>query len=163
MAVGPQRCPLPVVRCPWVVLLAAALGCRAAPQVTGTYDLVGVNGRRLPVQAGHISQGTSELVGGSLTLNPDGSYSYRLRFHVQQLDRDYADSALQGGTYTRRMSTVTFQAPGGNMSGQLAGSTLALTMGGWTYLFRKPALDGDPPADTNCVADRLGLPCRPSP
>ncbi len=121
----------------WTTLLVLGLGCRGAPQVTGTYELVGANGRRLPVPAGHMPQGSSEMVGGSLTLNPDGTYSYRLLFHVQQLDRDYADSALQGGTYTRRMSTVTFRAPGGNMSGQLAGSTLALTMGGWTYLFRK--------------------------
>lgn len=120
-------------------LLVLGLGCRGAPQVTGTYELVGANGRRLPVPAGRIQQGSSEMVGGSLTLNPDGTYSYRLLFHVQQLDRGYADSALQGGTYSRRMSTVTFQAPGGNMSGQLAGSILTLKMGDWTYLFRKPA------------------------
>ncbi len=118
-------------------MMAAWLACRGAPQVTGRYELVGANGRRLPVPAGRIQQGSSEMVGGSLTLNPDGTYSYRLLFHVQQLDRDYADSAVRGGTYTRRMSTVTFQAPGGIMSGQLAGSALTLKMGDWTYLFRK--------------------------
>lgn len=140
------------IRCPrgpgwfrWgVILLAAALACRAAPQITGTYQLAGVNGRALPVQGGHVPGGTSQLVGGSLILNPDSTYVYRLRFQVQQADRDYADSALQSGRYERRMSALTFHAPGGNMSGQVAGSALQLSVGGWTYLFRKAA-EGTPP------------------
>jgi hypothetical protein len=145
-------------------MLVAVLGCRAAPQIAGTYELAGVNGRALPVQAGHVPDGTSQLVSGTLTLNPDGTFVYRLRFHIQQVDRFYRDSTLQAGTYSRRMATVTFHAPGGNLSGQVAGSALALNIGGWTYLFRKTApTGGDPPADTNCIADRLGLPCRPTP
>ncbi len=122
----------------WIAVLAACLGCQSAPQVTGTYQLYAVNGQRLPVRAGWISQGTSQLVAGSITLNPDGTYSHRLLFHVQQLDRDYTDSSLQGGSYALRMSTLTLRAPGGNMSAQVAGSFLTLTMGGWSYVFRKP-------------------------
>jgi hypothetical protein len=84
-------------------------------------------------------------MGGTLTLNPDSTFVYRLKFLIQQADRYWADSTLQGGTYTRRMATVTFHTPGGNLSGQIAGSALALNIGGWTYLFRKPAPSGNPP------------------
>lgn len=126
--------------------LLTVLGCRQAPQIAGTYELAGVNGRALPVQAGHVPGGTSQLVGGTLTLNPDSTFVYRLRFHVQQGDREYSDSTLQSGTYTRRLATVTFRAPGGNMSGQLAGTVLALSIANWTYLFRKAAPGANPPS-----------------
>jgi hypothetical protein len=128
-----------------LVLLAAVVACRAVPQIAGTYELAGVNGRALPVQAGHVPGGTSQLVSGTLTLSPDSTFVYRLRFHIQQADRFYGDSTLQSGTYSRRMATVTFHAPGGNLSGQVAGSAVALSIGGWTYLFRKPAPKGNPP------------------
>lgn len=131
-----------------VALLAVAAACRAAPQIAGTYQLAGVNGRALPVQAGHVPGGTSQLVSGTLTLNPDSSFTYRLRFHIQQADRFYADSTFQAGTYSRRMATLTFRTPGGNLSGQLAGSNLALSVGDWTYLFRRPAPGENPPGDT---------------
>lgn len=144
-----------------LLLLAALAGCRSPPRITGTYELAGVNGRALPVPAGRALRGTSELVSGSLTLNPDGSYSYRLGFHIQQPGRAYRDSTVRVGTYTLRMSTVTFHAPGGDMSGQLAGTAMVLTMGGWRYLFRKVAPDGDSPADTTCVASPAGVPCNP--
>lgn len=134
----------PATRCPWVALLVLALGCRQVPQITGTYQLAGVNGRALPVQAGHVPGGTSQLVSGSLTLNPDSTYVHRLRFQVHQGDRDYPDSTLQTGDYSRRMSTLTFHTPGGNMSGQVAGTALQLSIGGWTYLFRKAAATKTP-------------------
>jgi len=120
-----------------MLAVLACVACRQVPQIAGTYDLAGVNGRALPVQAGHVPDGTSQLVSGTLTLNPDSTFVYRLRFHVQQADRYYADSTLQSGTYTRRLATVTFRTPGGNISGQLAGTALALTIANWTYLFRK--------------------------
>ena len=122
------------------------IACRAAPQIAGTYQLTGVNGRALPVPAGHIPGGTSHLVSGTLTLNPDSTFVYRLRFHVQQADRDYADSSLQSGTYTRRLATLTLRTPGGNLSAQVAGTALALTIANWTYLFRKAAPGAGPPS-----------------
>lgn len=132
-------------RYPAAAALAVMLGCRAVPQIDGTYQLAGVNGRALPVQAGHVPGGTSQLVSGTLTLSPDSTFLYTLRFHIQQADRFYPDSARQGGTYTRRMSSVTFHTPGGNLSGQVAGTALSLTVGNWTYLFRKAASEASPP------------------
>ncbi|OGU29670.1 MAG: hypothetical protein A3K13_03150 [Gemmatimonadetes bacterium RIFCSPLOWO2_12_FULL_68_9] len=121
-----------------VVLLAAFTGCRSVPEITGTYDLVAVNGARLPVRAGRMAQGSSELTGGSVALNPDGTYRQRLLFRVQtQARAEYADSAVTVGTYERRMSTVRLHAPGGDMSAQLAGPLLTVSLGGWTYAFRK--------------------------
>ena len=127
-----------------MLAVLACVACRKMPQIAGTYELAGVNGRALPVQAGHVPDGTSQLVSGTLTLNPDSTFVYRLRFHVQQADRYYADSTLQSGTYTRRLATVTFRTPGGNMSAQLAGTALALTIANWTYLFRKAPATGSP-------------------
>lgn len=116
------------------LFVVALAGCRSAPQITGTYELVGANGKRLPVPAG---QGQSELIGGSLSLNPDGTYSYRLLLHIKQPGQDFADSTVKGGTYTHRMNMVTLEAPGGNTTAQIAGSALSVKLGTWTYLFRK--------------------------
>lgn len=130
-----MRCRLSAVG---VVLLAASAGCRSVPEITGTYDLIAVNGARLPVRAGRMAQGSSELTGGSMALNPDGTYRYRLLFRVQSQARDeYVDSAVNLGTYERRMSTVRLHAPGGDMTAQLAGPQLTVSLGGWTYVYRK--------------------------
>lgn len=121
-------------------LLLALAGCRSAPEITGTYDLLTVNGVRLPVRAGWVAQGSSELIRGSMELNPDGSYRYGLVFRVRSPARgEYLDSSVTTGTYERRLSTVRLHAPGGDMAAQLALPTLSLTHGGWTYLFRKAA------------------------
>lgn len=120
------------------LLLVAIAGCRSAPQITGTYDLIGANGARLPVRAGWVPQASSELTGGSLTLNPDGTYRQRLVFLVHSQARgDYADSSVHVGTYQLRMSTVRMHTPGGDQSAQLAGPMLQLSLGAWTYVFRK--------------------------
>ena len=123
----------------WAAVLLAGLGaaCRRAVTITGTYELVAVNGARLPVQAARTSQAEAEIVGGSLTLNPDGSYAQRLLFQVRRLKQSYPDSAVRTGTYERRLSTITFRAPGGNVTGQLAGPAIAVKLDGWTYTFRK--------------------------
>lgn len=120
------------------VLLVACTACMSGPTITGTYDLLAVNGARLPVRAGRVAQGSSELAGGSMALNPDGTYRQRLLFRVQSQARDeYVDSTVSVGTYERRMSTVRLHAPGGDMAAQLAGPLLTVSLGGWTYVYRK--------------------------
>ncbi len=128
----------------WAAALLAGLAaaCQRAVTVTGSYELMAVNGARLPVQAARTSQAEAEIVGGSLTLNPDGTYAQRLLFQVRRLKQSYPDSAVRTGTYERRLSTITFHAPGGNVTGQLAGPVIAVKLDGWTYTFRKAA----PPA-----------------
>ncbi|MBI2401788.1 MAG: hypothetical protein HYV20_03420 [Gemmatimonadetes bacterium] len=121
-----------------LLLLAALAGCRSVPQITGTYELRAVNGAPLPVRAGWVAQGSSELTGGSMTLNPDGTYRHRLAFRVRSQARgEYVDSSVNVGTYERRLSTIRFHAPGGDMAAQLAGPNLALSLGGWSYVFRR--------------------------
>jgi len=120
------------------LLLAAVASCRSAPDITGSYDLLGVNGARLPVRAGWVAQGTSELTGGSMELHPDGTYRYRLLFRVQSPVRaEYVDSSVSSGTYERRMGTIRLHAPGGDLTAQLGGTALSLSQGGWNYVFRK--------------------------
>lgn len=128
----------------WAAALLASLGaaCQRAATITGTYELIAVNGARLPVQAARTGQAEAQIVGGSLSLNPDGTYAQRLVFQIRRLKQSYPDSVLRAGTYERRLSTITFHAPGGNVTGQLAGPVIAVKLDGWTYTFRKAA----PPA-----------------
>lgn len=119
-------------------LLAVLAACTSAPDITGTYDLRAVNGVALPVRAGWVAQGSSRLTAGSVTLNPDGTYRYRLIFQVVAPGRgEYLDSSVTAGTYDRRMSTLRLHAPGGDLAAQLAGPVLSLKLSGWSYLFRK--------------------------
>lgn len=123
---------------PGHLLLLACTACMSAPQITGTYELRAVNGAPLPVRAGWVAQGSSELTAGSMTLNSDGTYRHLLLFRVRSQARgEYADSAVNVGTYERRMSTIRMHAPGGDMAAQLAGPVLTLSLGGWNYVFRK--------------------------
>jgi hypothetical protein len=118
--------------------LALLVACSSPPDITGTYDLRAVNGVALPVRAGWVAQGSSQLTAGSVTLNPDGTYRYRLIFQVVAPGRgEYLDSSVTAGTYDLRMSTVRLHTAGGDMAAQLAGTALALSVGGWNYLFRK--------------------------
>ena len=120
------------------IVLTVLAACASAPEVTGTYDLRAVNGVALPVRAGWVAQGSSQLTAGSVTLNPDGTYRYRLIFQVQAPGREeYLDSSVATGTYDRRMNTLRLHTRGGDMAAQLAGTALALSVGGWNYLFRK--------------------------
>lgn len=146
----PSRRGTPAAAGLLVAVLLAGWGgaaCQRSVAITGTYELVAINGARLPVQAARTSQAEAEIVGGSLTLNPDGSYAQRLLFQVRRLKQSYPDSAVRAGTYERRLSTITFHAPGGNVTGQLAGPVIAVKLDGWTYTFRKagPSAGGTEP------------------
>jgi hypothetical protein len=122
----------------WILLAAPGVaGCRQPVALAGTYQLVAVNGASLPVQAARTSQAEAQIVGGSLTLNPEGTYTQRLLFQVRRLKETYPDSVVRTGTYVRRLNTITFQALGGNVTGQLAGPVIAVKLDGWTYTFRK--------------------------
>jgi len=120
------------------IALAAVAGCRSAPDISGTYELIGVNGTRLPVRAGWVAQGSSELTAGALDLNPNGTYRYRLLFRVRSPARaEYMDSSVTTGTYEQRMSTIRLHALGGDLTAQLGGTAISLSQGGWNYVFRK--------------------------
>jgi hypothetical protein len=121
-------------------LLLVGVGCRFTPEITGTYELRAINQQALPFQGGAVSGNWIEITGGTLALHPDGTYERRLRYDTHNGRAVNPDSTVQSGTYERRMSTIVMHTPGGDETADLAGTALVMTIRGWHYLFRKPAL-----------------------
>jgi hypothetical protein len=121
-----------------VLLLAAA--CRAAPKVTGSYELRAINQQPLPFKGGAVSGTWIEVTGGALALHPDGTYERRLLLTTHAGRAEHPDSTIQTGTYVLRMSTVVMHTAGGDETADLVGNALVMSIRGWRYLFRKPAI-----------------------
>ena len=110
------------------------------PAITGSYELRAVNQQPLPFQGGAVAGTWIEVTGGTLVLHPDGTYERRLVFISHTGRAAQADSTIRSGTYERRMSTIVMHAPGGDESADLVGPAIVMTIRGWRYLFRKPAV-----------------------
>ena len=122
------------------VLLLAGAACRSTPKVTGSYELRAVNQQALPFRGGTVSGTWNEVTGGALVLNPDGTYKRRLLFTSHSGPASHPDSTIQSGTYERRMSTIVLHTAGGDETADLVGNAIVMTIRGWRYLFRKPAI-----------------------
>lgn len=118
-------------------LLGLTLACTSRPTVTGTYQLRTVNGERLPVRAGSHSRGSAQIVGGSVALNPGGTYKHRLLFRVGYDTITYADSAVNSGRYVPEGSTILLETPAGSMRSRLSQDVLVVDVEGWRYEYRR--------------------------
>jgi hypothetical protein len=130
-------CRLSVTRVGVAALLVVP-ACRSVPRVTGSYELQAVNHQALPYEGAAVGGTWIEVTGGSVLLNPDGTFRRRLIYQAHTGDALHTDSTVQTGKYERRMSTVVMHVAGGDESADLAGPTLTMTIRGWSYLFRKP-------------------------
>ncbi len=80
----------------------AVLACGAA--VSGTYQLVSINGMELPATIG-----TYTLTSGSLTLTSDSTFTYTGTFHEADGDPETENDS---GTFTLDESNVIHFTPG---------------------------------------------------
>jgi hypothetical protein len=120
-------------------LLLAGAAC-SSPRITGSYELRAVNQHPLPFRGGAVSGTWIEVTGGALALHPDGTYERRLLFTSHAGQAEHPDSTIQRGNYERRMSTIVLHTPGGDETADLVGSAVVMSIRGWRYLFRKPAI-----------------------
>lgn len=128
---------------PLVGLLGIALAC-TSPAGTGTYELWTVNGERLPVRAGSHLRGGAQIVGGSVTLSPNGSYQHRILLQVRYDTLSYADSAVNVGRYETDGPAILLKTPAGGMRGQLSDGILTMDVEGWRYRYRLVRADTRP-------------------
>lgn len=134
----PDKHMLPAIPLNTVILalVGVAMACTSRAGVTRTYDLRSVNGQSLPVRASFHSRGSAEIVGGSITLNADGSYQNRLGFRVRYDTLTYADSAVHAGRYVTKGRAIRLDAPSGSMPGHLSDGSLTIDLEGWQYGYR---------------------------
>ena len=141
------------------VTLCVAMACAPDPDVAGTYQLRGVSGEALPVWASEHPRGASEIIAGSLILNPDGSYQRRLLLRVQYDTLRYTDSLVERGRYTHDAGAIVLQTGAGDMDARLVGADLTIDLHGWLYQYHRLAADhgasgvAQPPNPAN-AADR---------
>jgi hypothetical protein len=116
-------------------LFVAAMACSSPVAVPGTYELRAVNGTRLPVRASSHSRGSADIVGGSITLNTDGSYRRRQIFRVRFDTLTYTDSAVHVGRYVPKGATFLLETPSGSMHGRVSDARLTVDLEGWRYQY----------------------------
>jgi hypothetical protein len=106
----------------------------AASDSAGTYNLVTLNGNKLPFTPPHEG-GAPEVQSGTLTLNADGTHTSTTTLKVpsgQVASRDVT------GTYTREGSKFTMQWKGaGTTTATLEGGTLTMNNEGNLFAYRK--------------------------
>lgn len=118
------------------LILCLEIGCASPPRILGRYELRAVNRDTLPARVTDHPQGAAEIVAGSVTLKPDGSYDHRMLFRVRHEARWYADSAVSSGRYTMQDGAVLLRTATGDMPAQLAAGNLTIDLSGWTYHYR---------------------------
>ena len=104
---------------------------------SGVYELRTVKGERLPMRASSHPLGEAHIVGGSVTLNSDGSYQHRIVFRVRDDTLTYADSAVERGRYVSRGAAVDLQTRTGDLRAVIVGDTLAYDLHGWRYEYAR--------------------------
>ena len=114
--------------------------------VTGSYTLQSFNGKQVPVTVSDNGTTRAELLGGTLALNANSSYteSVTVRETVTGLS-PATQTTTCSGTWTQASNTVSFtEAPSvtGGCGGSYAGmftneNTLSLTLGGGTLVYTK--------------------------
>jgi hypothetical protein len=109
-----------------------ATGPNAPATVAGSYTLRTVNGNALPVILSQDAQQKAELLGGSVTLNSNNTWSGTLSVRVTDLTSGVAQTgdAPLGGTYSMSSGALTLtDATNDNaqLSGTISGNTLTIT------------------------------------
>jgi hypothetical protein len=131
------------------MLLAAAIGLVPAAcgdgttnpslRLQGTYVLERVNGGALPFLAEQIGSSRLDIIGGTLILRADGSYSGAVTSRQTDGVTPLTFSQQSTGTFTVAASQVTFKESdtGSIYGGVLNGTRLIATRNGVTFDFVK--------------------------
>jgi hypothetical protein len=129
-----QLCLLPLL------MVAVGAGCRQEAKVaadtnpTGTYNLVSVDGNKVPCTLQH--EGASPTIkSGTFTINADGTCSSKVVFSMPS----GGDSSREvKATYTRQGSKLTMQWEGaGTTTGTVEGDTFTMNNEGMIFAYRK--------------------------
>jgi hypothetical protein len=107
---------------------------QAAPDITGTYTLVAVNGDNVPATITHDDVSIT-IRGGSFVINAAATCVSRMVIlapNGQEVTREVA------GTYTRNGSKLTIQWQGAGVTeGEADGKTFTMDNAGMVLTFRK--------------------------
>jgi hypothetical protein len=125
-----------LVYCFVSVLGVAVSACtrQEAPDISGVYALVSVDGKTMPATLSH--QGVSlQVRSGTFTINADGTCASKTVFAPSsgpEVEREVA------ATYTKDGSTLTMQWEGaGSTSGTLDGDTFTMDNEGIVFVYKK--------------------------
>jgi hypothetical protein len=104
------------------------------PDITGSYEIVSINGAPLPFTVTHEGPGI-KVSSGTFTIRPDGTCSGHSAF---VLPSGEAQSREVSATYTRDGSKLTIQWQGaGVTTGTVEGDTFTMENEGQVLLYRK--------------------------
>jgi hypothetical protein len=121
------------------------LGCNTGPQqdpAVGQYVLKTVNGITLPANLGVAGGKTTQVVTGSVFIDPDGGYQKLMYLQLTQTGTATTQEDMDTGRWRRSGSSLTFtvstsSSGGGGYAGSLSGSTLTLTQSGIIGVYEK--------------------------
>ena len=124
-----------IVALTWIVPTAARQASSPKPvDITGTYKLVTIDGRKLPTAVGHDADPGPTVTAGSLTLNSDGTFASSITLVAPNGD---PVTAQRKGTYSRSEATLDLAWDGaGHTKATTDAAKLTMTNEGlnWGYV-----------------------------
>lgn len=123
-----------------LVFLGACGDSGTGPEdsTSGTYALETVNGNRVPYTILQFGNDKIEVVAGSITINADNTFSWRVTLRTTEGGRVTTEEDRYTGTYTRNNNAFSFTDNEGDAyAASVQGGTLTMTVEGLVLVFRK--------------------------
>jgi hypothetical protein len=128
-----------------LILPLAACGDGTGPsRIDGTYTLVSLNTEALPATVFASNAGRIDVIGSTLVLRADLSYTETIDYRVVPAEAAaYDDVTIVNGVYTVTGTTISFVVlrddgtRSSSYTGTVVGNTLTYSFGGDSYAYRK--------------------------
>lgn len=106
--------------------------------VFGTYNLVEAAGKSIPAVIEEEPGYTFEITGGSVRLNDDDTFSFRLQLRETENGQTATQEVLETGSFSRTGSQINLNSQEmGTVTASLSGGRITVIFEGVTLIFQK--------------------------
>ena len=109
------------------------------PSISGSYELTIVDGQSLPVTLLDLGAYRLQVVSGTLTMDPGGTYAQELGLRIEDSGNVRTSTDSDAGRWTVVGDSITLVSDGGGFSrtGTVVGDAITLQSSAWVFRLRK--------------------------